>query len=249
MTHRWNVLVASALGAATVLVPLGASGGAAAQNATALNLHRNSHNILESSNWSGMVETGSSGAYTSVGGSWTVPTVTKTSGNSYSATWIGIDGDGNDDLIQTGTGSQWTGGKASYNAWWEILPAAETPISMSVSPGNSMTASIVKGSSSWTITIADNTTGKSFSIVKSYSGPGESIEWIEERPEVGGSLATLAKYKEVTFTNATLNGGNPNLTSSDGIEMLNNAGTKVISIPGPPSGGNSFSIAYGSKAP
>jgi hypothetical protein len=213
--------------------------------------HRGVSNIQQSSNWSGYDQTSSNGAYSSVGGSWTVPSVTSTAGNSYSASWIGIDGANNAHLIQTGTESDWTGGAAHYDAWWEILPRPETVIpSLAVTPGDAMSASITKAGSTWTITITDTTTGQSFSIQKSYRGPASSIEWIEERPQVGGALATLAKYGKVTFTNATINGGNPNFTASDEIQMLNNAGTKVISIPGAPnSAGNAFTVAHGSKAP
>jgi hypothetical protein len=71
--------------------------------------HKGASNIQQASNWSGYDETSSKGTYSSVGGSWTVPRVTSTSGNSYSASWIGIDGANNLHLIQTGTESDWTG--------------------------------------------------------------------------------------------------------------------------------------------
>jgi hypothetical protein len=46
-----------------------------------------------------------------------------------------------------------------------------------------MTASITKGSgSSWTITISNGS--QSFTTVQTYSGPGSSVEWIEEAPAV-----------------------------------------------------------------
>ena len=43
----------------------------------------------------------------------------------YSSSWIGIDGLANRDLIQTGTDSDYVDGSPHYDAWWEILPAAE----------------------------------------------------------------------------------------------------------------------------
>jgi len=82
-----------------------------------------SNGFQTAENWSGYALSGST--YTAVTGCWTVPTVTYTSGDTYSSDWIGIDGDNNDDLIQTGTEQDWSGGvegPAQYSAWWEILP-------------------------------------------------------------------------------------------------------------------------------
>ena len=122
-----------------------------------------------SSNWSGYAvsETSPSGlscvpasgtAYTSVTGTWTVPTVT---------------GSRDLDLLRRldrhrrlhqfpphpgrdGTGL--TGGSAHYLAWWEILPAAETPISsITVEPGDSITVSITQVSVTAVVDHADQT--------------------------------------------------------------------------------------------
>lgn len=64
-----------------------------------------------SGNWSGYAAAVSSPA-ASITGEWQVPTVTSTSGNSYSSAWIGIDGFNNRHLIQTGTEEDWSGGRA-----------------------------------------------------------------------------------------------------------------------------------------
>jgi hypothetical protein len=201
-----------------------------------------------SSNWSGMA--GTTSAATSVVGEWQVPKVTKTPGNTYSSTWLGIDGDTNGDLIQTGTEQDWAGGHAVYRAWWEILPAAETVIpSLTVHPGDIFTANIHKGSgSTWTIQISDTTTGKSFSINKTYTGPATSVEWIQEAPEVGGSIATLAHYGKTYFINCGFDGSNVAFTAGNRIVMVQ--GGKHVSTPsGPSAEGNGFSVAYGAKKP
>ncbi len=62
-------------------------------------------------NWSGYAVTGS--GYTTVSGSWRVPSVAATKKNTYSATWVGIDGFSNGSLIQAGTGQDWVGGVAA----------------------------------------------------------------------------------------------------------------------------------------
>jgi hypothetical protein len=201
-----------------------------------------------SSNWSGYAKTGS---YTSATAHWVVPSVSATSGASYASAWVGIDGFNNSNLIQTGTESDYYNGAAHYNAWWEILPAPETPIStITVRPGDVMTASIAKGSgSTWTITITNVTRNQSFTTSKSYSGPGTSVEWVEEAPTVGGRQATLAHYSSPdTFDPGTANGGNPHLTAADGGVMVQKR--RQVSTPSVPDGDtDGFNMAYGATAP
>jgi hypothetical protein len=168
---------------------------------------------------------------------------------TYSSEWVGIDGYNNSSLIQTGTESDYHNGSAHYDAWWEILPAAETVIPMTVKPGDVMTASITQGAgSSWTITITDTTTGKSFTTIKTYTGPQTSAEWIEEAPTVGGRVATLANYRLSTFDPGTVNGGNPLLTASDGGVMVQK-GLQVSTPSNPDQDTDGFNAAYGATAP
>jgi hypothetical protein len=202
-----------------------------------------------SSNWSGYAR-GVSSPATSITGEWQVPTVTSTPGNSYSSAWIGIDGFNDTDLIQTGTEEDWTGGHAVYRAWWEILPAAETVISsITVHPGDIFTALITRGSGiSWTIEIDDTTSGKSFSIKKKYTGPGTSVEWILEAPEVGGRIATLAHYGTTSFIDCGYDGGNAAFSAANKGIMIQ--GGKHVSTPSKPDGAkDGFAVAYGSTAP
>ena len=201
-----------------------------------------------SSNWSGYAKTGS---YTSATAQWVVPSVSASRGATYSSAWVGIDGFNNSSLIQTGTESDYYNGSAHYNAWWEILPAPETAISsITVHPGDVMTASITKNSgTSWSITITDTTNGQSFSTTQNYTGPGTSVEWIEEAPTVGGHQATLAQYSSPDkFDPGTANGGNPGLTTADSGVMIQKQ--RQVSTPSVPDGDtDGFNMAYGSTAP
>jgi len=203
-----------------------------------------------SSNWSGYAKTGS---YTRASGAWVVPSVAPSRKATYSSQWVGIDGFNNSSLIQTGTEADYYNGSAHYGAWWEILPAAETVIrSMTVQPGDHMTASVTKGSgNSWTITITDMSTNpiQTFSTVQTYTGPGKSVEWIEEAPSVGGHVATLAAYSSPdTFDPGTANAGNPGLTAADGGVMIQR--NHQVSTPSvPDSDKDGFNMAYGSTAP
>ena len=56
-----------------------------------------------SPNWSGYVATTQNDSVTYVTGTWTVPTVTATSGNTDSFAWVGIDGSDGGTVEQTGT--------------------------------------------------------------------------------------------------------------------------------------------------
>jgi hypothetical protein len=207
---------------------------------------RATRNIQQASNWSGYADT--AGDYTSVSGSWNVPTaVTSQSGTHYGAQWIGIDGDGDEDLIQTGTSVTISGGHASYGVWWEILPAAETVINEPVAAGETMTASIVRQpSGEWLIQISNGSWH--FSITKSYFGPGLSVEAIVEAPEIGGQIAGMAHTSDVTFTDLTENGANPDFNrTADAIKCVQ--GGKTVETPSRPTGGDSFTMGYGSKVP
>jgi hypothetical protein len=264
--------------------PEGASGGAGTSATWA------------ASNWSGYAE---AGTYTSITGSWTVPTVTPGATTStrsgfgsggrsrgkasttawYSATWLGIDGYNDSDLIQTGTEQDYYNGSAHYSAWWEILPAAETPISEPVSQGDAMTATIVKtptqvtvgsggrhGRSTteyeWQITIKDATQGWTFTTTQLYNGPGTSAEWIVEAPEVNGQIASLSDYAFPSVSSAvgdfsgaavatTLGGA---LTGA-GLNYANDSGVMIqnnlqVSTPGAPdAAATSYNASYGPTAP
>jgi hypothetical protein len=204
-------------------------------------------------NWSGYDLNG--GTYSAISGCWTVPSVSSSPGDTYSAAWVGIDGGllngGTDDyLIQTGTEQDWYDGSAQYAAWWEILTptslAPATMISMTIEPGNEMCASITKGTGGmWTISLTDETTSAGFSAPESYAGPGESAEWIVERPFVDGTLSTLANYGQITFAQCAVNGASPGLTANEGGAMVDPTSGAELSTPSGPNGGaNGFSVVY-----
>lgn len=202
-----------------------------------------------SSNWSGYaLASAVPGTYHQVSGQWIVPTVSGHK-SSASASWIGIDGFNNANLIQTGTEQDIVHGHAQYYAWWEILPASETPIAMAVSPGDVMSASIAQVSSTqWTIRITNKTTGQVFSTTQTYTGPGQSAEWIVEAPTIGSHIASLASYGTTTFDQTSVNGMNPGLMTREGGYMIQHH--HVVSVPSRPDGErDGFNIRYGTTMP
>jgi hypothetical protein len=157
-----------------------------------------------SSNWSGWAVTGT--AFTSAQGSWVVPTGDCTSrfGDSYAAFWVGLDGYTSDTVEQTGTLIECVGRRAEYANWYEFYPSNLVEISsVPVSPGNKISASVVyAGGESFTTTITNETTGKSFSITQSVSGAQRtSAEWIAEAPccTVFGGILPLANFGTADF--------------------------------------------------
>jgi hypothetical protein len=212
-----------------------------------------------SENWSGYLLLGGSGDYSAITGCWTVPQGNSSAGSpTFASAWVGIDGDGNVDLIQTGTVEDYVAGSFSYSAWWEVIedqnpPPPATTIPLTISPGDSICAAVAEGSGGlWTISLADETTGDQFSTVQPYSGPQESAEWIVERPEIdcspsgtGCILSNLLDYGETTFAPLSVNGTNPDLTADDGGTMWEGSSTNIVSEPSiPNSNSDGFSIAY-----
>jgi hypothetical protein len=187
--------------------------------------------VTDSTNWSGYAVTGT--AFTSAKGSWTVPTVncTKTP-NTYAAFWVGIDGWTSSTVEQTGTDSDCDGSSPSYYAWYEFYPKGSVLIStVKVSPGNKMSAGVTYNGTEFTITITNETTGKSFSKSSRVSGAARSsAEWIAEAPccTNAGGILPLADFGTVDlgddFTGIS---GTNDATDSSVTGPINSFGTTV----------------------
>jgi hypothetical protein len=208
----------------------------------------------QSNNWSGYnqgtLEQGST-LFHSIGAQWAVPPATQhTSGQAeYSSDWIGIGGGCIDSgcvindptLIQVGTEQDVTaGGSASYSAWWEVIPGPSLTItSMSVHPGDQMSASIAEtfpDSEVWTITISDLSDHQSYTTTIPYSSTRATAEWIQETPLILGAGAGFAALPNLTspkFDHATVNGAPANLKPSEEIQLIDTSG-KVIGTPSSP---------------
>jgi hypothetical protein len=203
-------------------------------------------NTAESTNWSGYVDTGST--FTGVGGEWTVPAVQPAVPLAATSQWIGVDGDGNNSLIQTGTSSTTQNGATQYFAWYEILPSASVFIGF-VSPGDDMQATIIQDSPGlWTITIADNTSQNLFTQQFAYSGPASSAEWIVEDPTVSSgtppvnSQPPLANFGTTPFSNLGASATNDSATGVFPVDMID-ASSNVIAYPSALSA-SGFTVTY-----
>src|SRR5690242_3930564 len=110
---------------------------------------------VQSTNWSGYADT--STTFSKVTGSWTEPSVSCTSRTSLAAFWVGIDGFTSGSVEQDGSLAECSGGRAFYFTWWEMYPTnAIQTVGSSVQPGDSISASVVRSGSSYTLKITDS---------------------------------------------------------------------------------------------
>ena len=197
-------------------------------------------------NWSGYVAT--SGSYTGVSSSWTVPSVTPSTNAQADATWVGIGGVSSSDLIQVGTQAITQNGTVSYEAWYELLPAVSIPVAVTVHAGDSITASLEQiQTGEWDVSIRDNTTGQSYSTTVSYASALSSAEWIEEMPSDQSGFIPLDSFGSVSFTNASAvdNGTTMTPTQANAVSLTMLANTQqALAVPSAlGSDGASFTVS------
>lgn len=199
-------------------------------------------------NWAGYTATG--GTYTSVSGSWIVPSVSANeSGTVADATWVGIGGVLSNDLIQAGTEAiPDSNGTLVYRAWMETLPEGSQMIPVTISPGDAVSVSITQESSGlWDVSFDDATTGKTYQTTVRYNSSLSSADWIEEMPVEVGGVVGLDDFGTVDFTsgNAIKNGQLMSIASSGAtpLTMANSAGMTVAQPSALDATGSSFSVS------
>ena len=195
-----------------------AVGGVFATDATGASTQNINAQQEQSQNWSGYVVQSSSGqSVSSVSGSWVQPTVkaSSDSGTGYSAYWVGLGGSSHQSqaLEQIGTAADVTGGQTTYYAWYELVPSAEQKLSLVVHPGDHVSGKVTVSGTTVTVSMSDQTTGKSTTKTLQMSNPDtSSAEWIAEAPAAqtsygSYSILPLADFGSVTFTNASATAG------------------------------------------
>ena len=165
--------------------------------------------------------------------------------------WVGIDGSDNGALIQAGvTEVPDPGNPAGFDlyAWWEVLPAANQPITtMTVSPGDEVSVTIGQVSgTNWEIRLTDVTNGQSYTQDVGYTGPGTSAEWIVEAPTDSQTRQQLplAPYSPaVNFSGFSATGDSTAVS-----EVVMAQENQQVSTPCALTAAG-FSVAYGATAP
>src|SRR6516225_2927668 len=104
-------------------------------------------NTVSSSNWSGYAAHRAGVSFRRVSGSWTQPSAScTTAGSTYSSFWVGLGGFSTaaGGLEQLGTELDCNVfGQQCSQAWYELVPAPSRHISMTVKPGDRMSASVI----------------------------------------------------------------------------------------------------------
>ena len=154
---------------------------------------------LSTANWSGYASSSSTHQeYTSVGGSWKVPTLTCTAEQRLASQWVGLDGVTSSTVEQTGILEYCFEGTAFYYTWWEMAPAASNLVGngTTLKPGDSIVAKVTRSGTNYTMTLIDSTTtGNNISKTQSCAAAtclANSAEWIDERPASAIGIVPLA---------------------------------------------------------
>jgi Peptidase A4 family len=172
-----------------------------------------------SSNWSGYAVTGvgstatvasTSMKFTDVTGTWTQPAATCTPGQSTSAAiWVGLGGYtvGSNALEQAGTAADCSAsGKATYYAWYELVPDTSVTLKLKILPGDKITATVLVDATDVTLQIKNRTRRTFFTRHLPMTSPDlSSAEWIAEAPSectATGFCRTvpLTNFGSITFS-------------------------------------------------
>jgi hypothetical protein len=227
-------------------------------------------------NWSGYANVAADGHYpfrpnnTYVYGVFSVPVAqqayfTCSATSRYASFWVGIDGFNSADVMQAGIEADATCGggitTGYYSAWYEWYPFPETRISSpAVGPGDEIYVYVWNSSPTlgnyYMVNYTENEASSlSFSAPSGTHLVGNSVEWIAERPSVGGHLATLTNYIANpwfyafahTAADHYYSAGLPSGTTVYSITMTDNAGGPISYCGATPEG--KMSYVDGSGAP
>jgi hypothetical protein len=190
-----------------------------------------------SANWAGYAVQRSGVKFKAIKATFFVPFLNcaVTPGNTppgdFSSHWVGLDGFGSTTVEQDGIEADCSGGSASYHAWREVYPRPEQPFSMTIRPGDSITASVKfsKSSGKYRMEVRDNTRGTHDTARQRCTGSSckrSSAEVISEAPTVGGSLAALADYGALSYAGISIKGAG----RTGGIKSSHWSRVKIVQV-------------------
>lgn len=209
-------------------------------------------NQVSSTNWSGYADDSTGGhTYSKVASNWTEPSASCTSQESLAAFWVGIDGYSSSSVEQDGTLIECYRSRAYYYSWWEMYPSnAIQVVGSSVSPGDSISASVVKSGSSYTLKVTDSThSANSFSTTQTCSSCADSsAELIAEAPSGSSGVYPLSNFRSWSTSGASVTSGSTSGVISsfpdDELTMIDSSGA-VKAQPGSLNGGgSSFTVTW-----
>jgi hypothetical protein len=224
----------------------GGAQGQRGQGQEAQGVTNSANAAATSTNWSGYAAAGQAGTFTSVSASWSQPTVTCGSQQTFSSFWVGLDGDGTQSVEQTGTEADCDGGAASYQGWFEMFPAAPVFFNQPVKPGDAMSAKVTaNGGGAFTLTLSDATQNWTQTTSQtSQTAQLGSAEVIAEAPSSQNGVLPLSNFGAVNFTDADANNAPIGNDNPDSLTMVSAQGV-TEATPSTLTGGNAFSVTFG----
>jgi hypothetical protein len=198
---------------------------------------------------------------TKVAGSWKVPNIVASTGNTSCSLWVGIDGAGSSSVEQLGTEHDWSNGQESHYAWFEMFPnPSHEIVGFPVAVGDTISASvtyiplvgILPVANTLFILQISNDTQRKYSvipIVTTMVMDRLCAEWVVEAPWLNQTLP-LSDFVTAYFSNcsAEMNGvmgsiNNP-AWSYEGMNMVANDGSPKAIVSALSVDGKSFSVQW-----
>jgi len=200
---------------------------------------------LDTYNWSGYADTATKkGSFTSVGASWTVPSVTCTTEDQISSQWVGFDGLFDRTVEQEGTLGQCFEGSPFYYDWYEMYPSG-TVVEQSVVPGDQVTAALSRTGTSYSFSLVDATHGAdSFTTsatCKASKCKDTSAEWVAERPDyLTTGIVPLVDFGSWSVSGASVTSGSTlgtiNSFAPTALDMQDSTASYALDSTNPASG-------------
>jgi hypothetical protein len=180
-----------------------------------------------SMNWAGYAVTPGAAPFTNVSSAWIQPAATCTPGTaSFSAFWVGLGGfdPTSQALEQVGTEANCSAtGRATYDLFYELVPAPPVAIKLPLSAGDGVAASVSVSGKTVSIRITNVRLKKTFAKKLTMKSPApdlSSAEWVAEAPSACTStgfcsVLPLANFTGMTFVVAKATAGGHLGTISD----------------------------------
>jgi hypothetical protein len=177
------------------------------------------------------------GDVSQISAEWQVPVIAATTSVGHASTWIGAqNADGGPPFIQVGVTEDKFGPAATdYEAFWSDTAASFHPQPLgAVKPGDLISASMVRQSHGWSVTVDDKTSTVSMTKLIAY-GVGGSFtagEWTQEDPTDSSEASVDLPYPEmstVAFQRLRVDGRPPVLDLADGQTLI--AADGIILVP------------------
>ena len=216
------------------MIPAPLPGGPAGTSAAAM------IDTVFSHNWGGYAVHRSGVTFRRVKATFFVPfmncavTPGSTAPGDFSSHWVGLDGFASQTVEQDGIEADCINGSPHYDAWHEVFPRPEQPVSMKIRAGDSITASVrySRSTRKYRLEVRDNTNGNHFTVHQSCAGSAcvrSSAEAISEAPSDSSDILPLADYGASSFSAISVTSGSGR---TGGLKSSHWSHSKIVQVGG-----------------